>query len=232
MVRSSDQQFLEYEFRDGEIWCPGFNQEVMMDWEAPIMERMAREVCHNRGDVLEVGFGMGISAGYIQSHQPRRHTIIECHPQVLERLSDWARDKPGVRVVEGMWQDVLASLGEFDGILWDTFGGVDSFSNRALFPPFFQFVRTALRPLGRFTFWHALPDPIPTWKYGLPGVEWETFAVNPPPNHYFEFQTYCLPVWTQEPGEPQPLEQPAETREQCAPDDRPPPRSAGPAVAA
>ena len=105
-----------------------------MDWEAPIMDRMAAEVCHNGGDVLEVGFGMGISAGCIQKRRPASHTIVECHPQILQRLHAWAADKPNVSIVEGMWQDVLHTLGEFDGITWDTFGGVDSFSNRELFP--------------------------------------------------------------------------------------------------
>ena len=30
--------------------------------------RYAEVVCKNGGDILEVGFGMGMSAGYIQSH--------------------------------------------------------------------------------------------------------------------------------------------------------------------
>jgi SAM-dependent methyltransferase len=173
----------------------------MMDWEAPIMERMADEVCHNRGDVLEVGFGMGISAGFIQARRPRTHTIVECHPQVLERLRQWSRDKPAVRIVEGMWQDVLERLDTYDGIFWDTFGGVDSFSNRENFRPFFDFVKSSLRPRGRFTFWHPLPEPTATWSYGLEGVRWEQLDVNPPPNNYFEFKTYSMPLWIQEADE-------------------------------
>ena len=39
--------------------------EVMMDWEAPIMEKAAEFICHNKGDILEIGFGMGICADYI-----------------------------------------------------------------------------------------------------------------------------------------------------------------------
>jgi spermidine synthase len=219
-ITSTGEQFRSYEFLGDRIWCAEFHQEVMMDWEAPLMERMAAEVCHNRGDVLEVGFGMGISAGYIQSHHPRSHTIIECHPQVLPTLSTWAADKPGVRIVSGMWQDVIDGLGEFDGILWDTFGGVDSFNNRSLFPPFFDFVKRALRPLGRFTFWNPMPEPIATWTYGLAGVEWESIPVSPPPNEYFNFTTYCLPVWVQDgaalpidPGAAVPTENAAEGSE-------------------
>jgi spermidine synthase len=193
----SGNRFSNYEFHEDRIWCADFHQEVMMEWERPLMERMADEACHNAGDVLEVGFGMGISAGCIQRHQPRSHTIVECHPQVLQRLRAWATDKPNVVIVEGMWQDVVHTLGQYDGILWDTFGGVDSFSNRKLFPPFFEFVKAALRPGGRFTFFHPMPEPTATWNYGLEGVEWESIPVSPPPNEYFNFQTYCLPVWVQ-----------------------------------
>jgi SAM-dependent methyltransferase len=196
--RTADR-YSNYEFRSDHIWCADFHQEVMMEWERPLMERMAAEVCHNAGDVLEVGFGMGVSAGCIQRYRPRSHTLVECHPQVLPRLRDWASDKPTVHIVEGMWQDTLESLGQYDGILWDTFGGVDSFSNRTLFPRFFEFVKAALRPLGRFTFWNPMPEPIATWKYGLEGVAWESIPVSPPPNEYFNFTTYCMPLWIQEP---------------------------------
>lgn len=69
--------------------------------------------------VLEVGFGLGISADFIQRQQPSSHVIIECSPAVLERLRAWAKDKPAVRVVEGTWQLVLPSLGTFDRIFFD-----------------------------------------------------------------------------------------------------------------
>ena len=43
----------------------GGNFEVMMDWEDSLMAASAAYVCQNGGDILEIGFGMGISAGYI-----------------------------------------------------------------------------------------------------------------------------------------------------------------------
>ena len=42
--------------------------EVMMDWEDPLMSASAAYICEGGGDILEIGFGMGISATYIQSH--------------------------------------------------------------------------------------------------------------------------------------------------------------------
>ena len=47
--------------------------------------------------------------------------------------------------------------------------GVDSFSNRKLFQQFFAFVKSSLRPQGRFTFFNAMPDPIPTESGELDG---------------------------------------------------------------
>ena len=98
------------------------NQEVMGSWEDSLMKRHAEVVCENGGDILEIGFGMGISANYIQQQNPDSHTIIESHPQVIEKLKVWAEDKPNVIVVEGHWHDVTGSLGIYDGIFYDTFG--------------------------------------------------------------------------------------------------------------
>ena len=39
--------------------------EVMMDWERLLMSASAAYATQNGGDILEIGFGMGISAGYI-----------------------------------------------------------------------------------------------------------------------------------------------------------------------
>lgn len=41
-------------------------------------------MCEGGGDILEIGFGMGISAGHIQANSITSHTIVENHPQVIE----------------------------------------------------------------------------------------------------------------------------------------------------
>lgn len=41
----------------------------MMGWETPLMERHAAIICAAGGDVLNVGFGMGIIDGFIQQHK-------------------------------------------------------------------------------------------------------------------------------------------------------------------
>ena len=61
--------------------------EVMMGWESPIMEKSAKYICQSKGDILEIGFGMGICSDYIQAEGVNSHTIVEIHPQILERLN-------------------------------------------------------------------------------------------------------------------------------------------------
>lgn len=89
---------------------------IMMLWEKPLMEAHARAVCAGGGDILNVGFGMGLVDTAIQSYQPVSHTIIEAHPDVYNKMiaMGWA-DKPNVHIIFGRWQDVLPKLGVYDG---------------------------------------------------------------------------------------------------------------------
>ena len=94
---------------------------VMMDWEDKLMEVGAATICQNGGDVLNVGFGMGIIDTYIESHRPRTHWIIEGHPDVQRKIIEdgWLK-KPHVKVIFKPWQEVLYYLPKFDGIYFDT----------------------------------------------------------------------------------------------------------------
>ena len=110
-------------FSDTKLIVSSSGENVMMDWEHPIMSASAAYVTQNGGDILEIGFGMGISAGYMHSHSISSHTIIENHPQVIEKLKTWSSGKSNVTIVSQSWQEVTASLGRFDGIFFDDFGG-------------------------------------------------------------------------------------------------------------
>ena len=98
----------------------GGDFEVMMSREDPLMSASAAYACENGGDILEIGFGMGISAGYIQSHSISSHTIVENHPQVLVELKKWATNK-NITIIEGDWFDVKAKFKKYDGIFIDTY---------------------------------------------------------------------------------------------------------------
>ena len=109
------------------------NQEliIMHEWETDLMRMHSEFVCERGGDILEVGFGMGISAGFIQEQGVKSHTIIELPPQIAEKAREWAADKPNVTIIEGDWQEVLPNLKEgtvrtthkkFDGMFFDPYG--------------------------------------------------------------------------------------------------------------
>lgn len=147
------------EYRPSELIIEG--QQVMQDWEAPLMKAMADIVTEQRGDVLEVGFGMGISASYIQAGQPRSHTIIECNRDVMQAFGEWAERYHGrdIRLVQGRWQDVVDDLGMFDGVFFDTYPASEaefeeSVINSINFAEGFIPVATKLlRPGGVFTYY-------------------------------------------------------------------------------
>lgn len=94
---------------------------VMMDWETELMQQHAKRVTQKGGDVLEIGFGMGISAQFIQEYGCKSHTIVESHPKILEKLKKWSADKPNVRIVEGDWFELINTLTQqkYDGIWYD-----------------------------------------------------------------------------------------------------------------
>ena len=93
---------------------------IMMDWEHPAMSASAAYVTEGGGDILEIGFGMGISAGYIQSHSVSSHTIIEPHRQMVEKADEWSNGKSNVTIISQSWADVTGSLSTYDGIFYDT----------------------------------------------------------------------------------------------------------------
>ena len=94
---------------------------IMMSWEDSMMKKHAEIICRNGGDILEIGFGMGISAAHIQNQDIKSHTIIEIHPEVARRAREWAKDKPTVIIIEGDWYDVIDDLKTYDGIFYDAF---------------------------------------------------------------------------------------------------------------
>ena len=93
---------------------------VMMEWEKPYMEACIDKL-KPKGDVLEIGFGMGYSATQIQKYKPKSHTIIEMDSVVMKRLKKWAKDYDNVIIVEGTWQKEIHKLGKFDEIFFDDY---------------------------------------------------------------------------------------------------------------
>ena len=94
---------------------------VMMEWERELMRKHAEIVTKNGGDILEIGFGMGISATYIQEFGVNSHTIVEYHPEVFKKLLDWSLDKSNVIPILGDWSIMspVIKKRKYDGIFYD-----------------------------------------------------------------------------------------------------------------
>lgn len=98
-------------------------QEIMEDWLIPVMKSMATIVTENGGDILEIGFGRGISADFIQAHEISSHTVIECNDTVIPIFEQWKKQYPDrhIRFIHGLWQDTIRNLGQFDGVFFHTY---------------------------------------------------------------------------------------------------------------
>jgi protein arginine N-methyltransferase 2 len=95
---------------------------VMHEWERPLIRHLVDGMgLNDRDDVLEIGFGMGISATMIQQVRPASHTIVEPHPQILTRAKGWQTGHSGVQLISGYWQQLQKIDKRFSAIFFDPF---------------------------------------------------------------------------------------------------------------
>ena len=136
------------------------DEEIMENWQIPIMEAMAKEVAGGHGDILEIGFGRGVASTMIQNQNVKSHTIIECNDSVVNRFHNWKQSYPGkeINLVHGLWQDTIDDLNLFDGIFFHTYPlddqeYLDYVANSVTFAEhFFPTAAKHLRPNGAFTY--------------------------------------------------------------------------------
>lgn len=136
------------------------DQDIMEDWQIPVMKAMARMVTETHGDVLEVGFGRGLSADFIQAEGVRSHTIVECNDAVVEHYHAWAQQYPNrdLRLIHGTWQETTDQLDRYDGIFFHTYPlneeeYIEHVARSVTFAEhFFPTAAAHLRPGGIFTY--------------------------------------------------------------------------------
>ena len=157
---------------------------VMMDWEDPLMSASAAYICEGGGDILEIGFGMGISAGYIQSHTINTHTIIENHPDIIPKAQAWAASRSNVTIVEGSWYDIKTELSTYDGLFMDTYGDKNH-------TQFSSSLSSLMKVGGKATWWNGMTGS--DNFYNIPSVIYDIHNITPPPNSYFNHSQYYLP---------------------------------------
>jgi guanidinoacetate N-methyltransferase len=136
------------------------DEEIMEDWQLPVMQEMAEIVTQTHGDVLEIGFGRGVASEMIQRQGVKSHTIIECNDSVVKRYETWKTGHAGkdIRLVHGLWQDTISGLGQYDGIFFHTYPlnedeYMEYVNDSVTFAEhFFPVAAEHLRPGGIFTY--------------------------------------------------------------------------------
>lgn len=135
-------------------------EEIMEDWQLPLMAAMADAVSGEGVDLLEIGFGRGVASAHIQDCGVRSHTIIECNPSIVRDFARWRENYADrdITMLAGMWQDVLPELGEFDSIFFHTYAlNEDEFieqvgQSTTFAEHFFPHAAAHLRSGGAFTY--------------------------------------------------------------------------------
>lgn len=108
-------------FTEDSIVIEDNTRSVVMDKAAKaITDIHSYAVCQNKGDVLDIGFGMGFSANKM-SELADSYTCIEINPQIYKQASEWSKGRPNTHIILGDWIEIIPSLGlTFDGIYFDT----------------------------------------------------------------------------------------------------------------
>lgn len=178
---------------------------VMEDWESNYMQMLADIACSKAGIVLEVGFGMGISARFIQSHKIRKHIVIEANTDVFQRVKKFAQKSPKPVVPRlGFWQEVVPTLraGSVSGILFDTYPLTQEEIHQNHFP-FFEAAHRLLRKGGVLTYYsdevnHYSPEHREALRAaGFTNIKKKMCHVNPPSTcKYWKSKTIVAPIIT------------------------------------
>ena len=166
-------------FESNKITITETGEEVMMDWEDSLMSASSAYVTENGGDILEIGFGMGIASNYIQSHSIDSHTIVENHPQILEKLKTWANGKSNVTIISQSWADVTGSLSTYDGVFYDAYGDEKNY--------LFSSSLSGLTKSGaKVTFWNNNQNE--SNDLNIPNCTYKQISVTVDDNMYFKCQ--------------------------------------------
>lgn len=180
--------------------------QVMQKWEVPYMQRLAEVATSNGGLILELGFGLGLSAGFIQkSKRIKKHVVIEAHPSVVKfafKLFPEQLKSGRMNIMQGFWEEIAPLLkdGSFDGILFDT----SPLNQETVFFHFFPFFKEGYRLLkkgGVFTYFSDEPKEITPKhrrlleKVGFHKIKYEVCKVSPPATcRYWDSKTIVVPI--------------------------------------
>jgi len=186
--------------------------EIMQRWETNYMKKLAAIACRQGGNILELGFGMGISAHFIQTHKysqaspkVKKHVVIEAHPEVCKCAKKMFAKELRVKQLEllqGYWEKVTKKLkpGSFDGILFDTYPMTEKEIHKNHFF-FFKEAHRLLKKGGVLTYYSdearrfSREHRKKLREAGFKEIGWETCKVRPPRGSmYWRKRTILAPV--------------------------------------
>lgn len=180
--------------------------QIIQAWETSYMKSLAEISTSKGGDILEVGYGMGISANFIQkSKKIKTHTIIECHPVIISNCKKrFSKNIKNGRLIlkEGFWEDITKKIPSksFDGILFDSCP-LDKEVEFFQFFPFFEEAFRLLRDDGVFTYFSDEPLEISRVhmaelkKAGFKNIKFKVCKVKPPKDClYWKHNTIIAPI--------------------------------------
>lgn len=178
---------------------------VMERWEDSYMKELARIASSQGGIVLEVGFGMGISAEYIQAHDIESHYIIEANNDVFTALVKFAQESAHpILPLYGFWQDITKIIPDnsIAGILFDTYPLTEEEIHQNHFT-FFKEAYRILKQGGVLTYYSDEIDSFSEThlaalrEAGFENIDQTVCAVNPPEDcQYWKSKTILAPVIT------------------------------------
>lgn len=178
-------------------------QPIMEGWEEPYMAMLAEIVAGHGGRVLELGFGMGISAGFIQRHSPSEHVIIEANTTIARMAREFAsRHTTRITILEGFWEEVVSGLpsDSFDGILFDTYP-LSEEELDWLPEPFVPHAYRLLKFGGIFTYYSDEPTDLGSdclaqlRSAGFAKIRGQLCQVSPPTScEYYSYETIVAPI--------------------------------------
>lgn len=184
------------------------NHQVMQGWEKNYMKMLADIITKKEGNILEIGFGMGISADFIQkSKKAKKHTIIEFHPDVIKYCKKIYRKEiknKKIRLIKGFWEDVVPKFPKesFDGILFDPYPLSRNELGKTR-PVFFKEAFRLLKKEGVLTY-YSDADTFKKFskeyiknihKAGFKEINYKVCRVNPPKNCiYYNKKTIIAPI--------------------------------------
>ena len=98
--------------------------KILLEWRKLYAEALI-DALKPTENVLQIGFCHGFAAECIQKHHPKTHIIIEANPEVVEKATTWVNGRKNIKVIQGKWEDVLATIGSFETIFFHDYPSPD-----------------------------------------------------------------------------------------------------------